>query len=53
MLWINANIVVGTKGWTGLVKFLLGSVAGNVVAHAHCRDLAVRELTDSLASRYK
>lgn len=35
-------IVVGTKGLTGPAKFLLGSVATNVVAHAHCPVLAVR-----------
>ena len=35
-------IVVGTKGLTGPAKFLLGSVASNVVAHAHCPVLAVR-----------
>jgi nucleotide-binding universal stress UspA family protein len=35
-------IVVGTKGLTGAAKFLLGSVASNVVAHAQCPVLAVR-----------
>ena len=35
-------IVVGTKGLTGAAKFLLGSVASNVIAHAQCPVLAVR-----------
>ena len=35
-------ITVGTKGMTGLKQFLLGSVANNVISHAHCPVLAVR-----------
>jgi nucleotide-binding universal stress UspA family protein len=35
-------IVVGTKGMTGVAKFLLGSVASKVIAHAQCPVLAVR-----------
>ena len=35
-------ITVGTKGMTGLKRFLLGSVANNVITHAHCPVLAVR-----------
>jgi nucleotide-binding universal stress UspA family protein len=35
-------IVVGTKGMTGLKHFLLGSVANNIISHAHCPVLAVR-----------
>jgi nucleotide-binding universal stress UspA family protein len=35
-------IVVGTKGMTGIVRFLMGSVANEVIAHAHCPVLAVR-----------
>ena len=35
-------ITVGTKGMTGLKRFLLGSVAHNVITHAHCPVLAVR-----------
>lgn len=35
-------IVIGTKGMTGLEKFLMGSVATDVIAHAHCPVLAVR-----------
>ena len=35
-------ITVGTMGMTGLKQFLLGSVANNVITHAHCPVLAVR-----------
>lgn len=35
-------ILVGTKGLTGLEKFLLGSVASKVISRAHCQVLAVR-----------
>jgi nucleotide-binding universal stress UspA family protein len=35
-------IVVGTKGMTGVQRFLVGSVANNVISHAHCPVLAVR-----------
>ena len=35
-------IVVGTKGMTGIKHFLLGSVANNIISHAHCPVLAVR-----------
>ena len=35
-------IIVGTKGMTGIAKFLMGSVAIDVIAHAHCPVLAVR-----------
>ena len=35
-------ITVGTKGMTGLKQFLLGSVANNVITHAHCPVLAIR-----------
>ena len=35
-------IVMGTKGRTGLKRFLLGSVASGVVAHARCSVLVVR-----------
>jgi nucleotide-binding universal stress UspA family protein len=35
-------IVIGTKGMTGIEKFLMGSVANDVVAYAHCPVLAVR-----------
>jgi nucleotide-binding universal stress UspA family protein len=35
-------IVVGTHGRSGAVRFFLGSVAGRVVAAAHCPVLTVR-----------
>ena len=35
-------IVIGTKGRTGLKRFLMGSVANGVVLHAHCPVLLVR-----------
>lgn len=39
----NVNLIVmGTKGRTGLKRFLIGSVADAVVRHAHCPVLVVR-----------
>jgi len=35
-------IVIGTKGMTGIEKFLMGSVANDVIAYAHCPVLAIR-----------
>lgn len=35
-------IVMGTKGRTGLKRFILGSVASGVVAHAKCSVLVVK-----------
>lgn len=35
-------IVVGTKGMTGIEKFLMGSVANHVITYAHCPVLAIR-----------
>ncbi len=35
-------IVMGTKGRTGMKRFLLGSVASGVVTYAHCPVLVVR-----------
>jgi nucleotide-binding universal stress UspA family protein len=35
-------IVVGTKGRSGLKKFLMGSVANGIVERAHCPVLVVR-----------
>jgi nucleotide-binding universal stress UspA family protein len=35
-------IIVGTKGMTGIEKFLMGNVASKVVSHAHCPVLAIR-----------
>ena len=36
-------IVVGTRGQTGLQRLILGSVARNVLLHAPCSVLVVRE----------
>lgn len=39
----NADLIIlGTRGRTGLKRFLLGSVANGVVLHAHCPVLVVR-----------
>jgi nucleotide-binding universal stress UspA family protein len=35
-------VVIGTRGRTGLKRFLMGSVANGVVQHAHCPVLLVR-----------
>jgi nucleotide-binding universal stress UspA family protein len=35
-------IVIGTRGRTGLKKFLMGSVANGVVEHSPCPVLVVR-----------
>jgi nucleotide-binding universal stress UspA family protein len=35
-------VVMGTRGRTGLKRFLLGSVANGVAQHAHCPVLLVR-----------
>jgi nucleotide-binding universal stress UspA family protein len=35
-------IVIGTKGMTGVEKFLIGGVANKVASHARCSVLAVR-----------
>ena len=35
-------IIIGTKGLTGVEKFLLGSVASAVIDHAHCPVFAIR-----------
>ncbi|HEY5628161.1 MAG TPA: universal stress protein [Candidatus Limnocylindrales bacterium] len=36
------TIVMGTRGHTGLARLFLGSVARNVLIHAHCSVLVVR-----------
>jgi nucleotide-binding universal stress UspA family protein len=36
-------VVIGTRGHTGLVRLVLGSVARNVLVHAPCSVLVVRE----------
>jgi nucleotide-binding universal stress UspA family protein len=38
-----ATIVVGTRGHTGLARLILGSVARNVLQHAGCSVLVVRD----------
>jgi nucleotide-binding universal stress UspA family protein len=38
-----ATIVIGTRGHTGLARLLLGSTARNVLQHASCSVLVVRE----------
>jgi nucleotide-binding universal stress UspA family protein len=35
-------IVIGSHGWTGIKKILLGSVASHVVSHAPCSVLVVK-----------
>jgi len=35
-------IVMGTKGRTGIARFLLGDIANGVLQHAHCPLLLVR-----------
>jgi nucleotide-binding universal stress UspA family protein len=35
-------ILLGTKGLSGLEKFLLSSIASQIISHAHCPVLAVR-----------
>ncbi len=38
------TIVLGTRGRTGLARLIMGSVARNVLIHAHCSVLVVREV---------
>ena len=35
-------ILIGTKGITGVAKFLMGGVANSVIEHAHCPVIAIR-----------
>jgi nucleotide-binding universal stress UspA family protein len=35
-------IVIGTRGRTGLKRFLTGSVVNGVVQHAHCSVMIIR-----------
>jgi nucleotide-binding universal stress UspA family protein len=39
----SGTIVMGTRGHTGLTRLILGSVARNVLLHAPCSVLIVRE----------
>jgi nucleotide-binding universal stress UspA family protein len=39
-------LVLGTRGHTGLRRLLLGSVARNVLLHAPCSVLIIRETVD-------
>jgi universal stress protein A len=41
--WGADLIVIGSRGYKGLTRLLLGSVAESVVRHAHCSVLVVRE----------
>jgi nucleotide-binding universal stress UspA family protein len=43
-------IVVGTRGQTGLRRLILGSVARNVLLHAPCSVLVVREAVEPVRS---
>jgi nucleotide-binding universal stress UspA family protein len=45
--WKADLIVVGSHGRTGLKRLMLGSVAGAVVAHAHCSVEVIRGRTKS------
>jgi nucleotide-binding universal stress UspA family protein len=40
--WHADMIVLGSHGWTGLNRFLMGSVSEGVVRHAHCSVEIVR-----------
>ena len=37
-------IIIGSQGLTGIKRFLIGSVANTVVAHAHCSVLVVKSV---------
>ncbi len=41
-------IVVGNKGMTGAVRFLLGSVPAKILQYAHCDVLIARTVTEAL-----
>ena len=40
-------IVLGSRGWGGIRRALMGSVSDSVVRHSHCPVLVVRESRDS------
>ncbi len=41
--WHADMIVMGSHGWSGLSRFLMGSVSEGVVRHAHCSVEIVRK----------
>jgi nucleotide-binding universal stress UspA family protein len=43
--WQADMIVVGSHGWSGLSRFLMGSVSEAVVRHAHCSVEIIRKQT--------
>jgi len=40
--WNADLIVVGSHGYKGLKRFVLGSVSQAIIAHAHCSVMVVR-----------
>lgn len=48
--WGADLIIMGSRGYKGLTRLLLGSVAESVVRHAHCSVLVVREPAINRAS---
>jgi nucleotide-binding universal stress UspA family protein len=48
--WGADLVVMGSRGYKGLTRLLLGSVAESVVRHAHCSVLVIREPTTKVAS---
>jgi universal stress protein A len=48
--WGADLIVMGSRGYKGLTRLLLGSVAESVVRHAHCSVLVIREPAAKMAS---
>jgi universal stress protein A len=48
--WGADLIVMGSRGYKGLTRLLLGSVAESVVRHAHCSVLVIREPVATRAS---
>jgi nucleotide-binding universal stress UspA family protein len=51
--WQADLIVVGSHGWTGLNRFLLGSVSEAVTRHAGCSVQVVRPATPAKPARSK
>ena len=48
--WGADLVVMGSRGYKGLTRLLLGSVAESVVRHAHCSVLVIREPATKVAS---